>query len=748
MSLDALAPFDEAILIPAQNGCSLLDGAIQLTTDVCDRADIAKDMSDIWYELDVNEDYDKARQIYQDGKNSFKKDENGVATETKRTLQEMSTSAFEKMINEPTYGLMMHGMANQKLNYMADFLTFGDDMVMESFQDQDGYLPYYTIIAANVFPYIVHKLWDAVGNCAKGPDSMTDNIGLGAQALDEAMAFYVGAGQESGASEGDSFYMLAQVSAINYGTYGTDEQVARVNMNMMDMYEEARIYLSYTDACTEGSSTVEHLHGVVNRMIGQMNVVLMQLLIHYMAEASYEDDTENWIKLYATMIVSQTTTCKNSSYQFLYDMFIKNPYNPDMFEPVLGDLQGLYGCLGFTCEDVGTLGDYYSAVQAVQCNPVPEKLPLAGYQPMTNVNPHALIDQDILEIKQLTTLGLFTAARRIYEFGKHSIKKSGEYPPPLRTLKGMATSNNRKKVLNYFDIFKDYWGDMNYADTFVEEAFNGEGKMKTASDAQRKEIILKTIQYQTMYMYALYECQDAVDDCISGDQLNNIDAAHAWDECVAFFVGSLEGPMWPGASENDGMLHFNLGTHQGPTFGTLSSSGSTSKFNEELMELFGLGKGALERNQCKEALNIVHKIERKTLIPLIQGVLQCATKNDKIQSFDMESEHLAEGEAFAKAILPLLDFFDSRVARTVRDNMIMDGTERPVIDGPQAVADALASVLDGLNIDCNEIGSDGSTNICMNDQLVFDEMSGGEKSSIAFAFTVATIAGIISTFTL
>mmetsp|Transcript_22439 Transcript_22439/g.32796 ORF Transcript_22439/g.32796 Transcript_22439/m.32796 type:complete len:763 (-) Transcript_22439:139-2427(-) len=753
----ALALFLLQATSTSADPCSLADGSIITRTDVCDRADIAKDLSDIWYELDADEpDYDRAREIYQDGKNSYKKDSNGDVTSTKRTLKGFSISAPDVMREEPTYNLMRLGMANLNTQRLDDFEVFGDDMVMQSFQDQDGDLPYYTIIVANVFPYIVHKLWDAVDDCAKAPDSVTDNIGLGVRALDEAMAFYVGADQESGGDEGDSFYMLAQ-----YGgeVFQTNDPLAKVNLKMDELYEDASGYLSFNDACTEGSSTVEHLHGVVNRMIGQMNVVLMQLLIHYMVESSYEDDTKNWVKLFASMIVPQASKCRKSTYQFLYDNLIANDFDSEKnLSEVLGALQSIYGCLGFTCEDVGALHDavldedggvaQVNGVTIGTCADVPDQFPIAGYSPNSNVHQHSLIDLDILEIKQLSSIGLFAAARRIYAFGKHSIKESEKSPPPPRTLKGMATSENRDKIGAFYEIVRDYWGATAYADEFVEEAFEADGRLEDVSDAQRKEIITKTLQYQTVYMYALYKAHDAVQDCDKNDQLNNIVAVNAWDEAVAFFVGSLEGPRWPGADPDDGMLLFNLGTKRAANFGTTAESG-TGKFNVDLMEFFDAGKGALERNDCKEVLNIVHKIERITLIPLMQGVLRYASKNEAIASFDMVDKGLAEGEAFAKAILPMVNFYEPDAALVIDENMIMRDDNKPVKDGPQDVADALASVLDDYDIPCNAIGRDGgSADICKNYRGSFyNPRSGAGKSSMVFGFTVAFFAALASVFT-
>ena len=53
-------------------------------------------------------------------------------------------------------------------------------------------------------------------------------------------------------------------------------------------------------------------------------------------------------------------------------------------------------------------------------------------------------------------------------------------------------------------------------------------------------------------MYVLREFEDAIDDCDVGSIDNNYGSAHAWDEGVAFYTGSLEGQDGSGSGQ---MLH-------------------------------------------------------------------------------------------------------------------------------------------------------------------------------------------------
>merc|ERR1719201_3030359 len=115
-----------------------------------------------------------------------------------------------------------------------------------------------------------------------------------------------------------------------------------------------------------------------------------------------------------------------------------------------------------------------------------------------------------------------------------------------------------------------FWGDVNYADTYVLAALDGTGDMAGKSDVLRGELVKKGIAYQTVWMYVLHEFEDAVDDCLKGDIYSNDahnvagDSPHAWDEGWAFYAGSLEGKDGKGSGQ---MIH-QLAEKRCKDFGT------------------------------------------------------------------------------------------------------------------------------------------------------------------------------------
>merc|ERR1719352_2191670 len=126
-----------------------------------------------------------------------------------------------------------------------------------------------------------------------------------------------------------------------------------------------------------------------------------------------------------------------------------------------------------------------------------------------------------------------------------------------------------------YPIYSAYWGDANYADTFVMSAYNDADMEPT----MKNELIKKGTAYQANWMYVLHEFEDAIADCLAGDIFANDltptgDAPHAWDEGWAFYAGSLEGERGGLA----GVQLWNLAAKRCKDFGTCE--GTTDNENK------------------------------------------------------------------------------------------------------------------------------------------------------------------------
>ena len=198
--------------------------------------------------------------------------------------------------------------------------------------------------------------------------------------------------------------------------------------------------------------------------------------------------------------------------------------------------------------------------------------PIAGYLPGSDVVEHNRIDLDQKAMAVALAAGDYAAATKWYTQGGNSMKAGG-----ARTLRGFSTSAEKKMYedcagcpYKHYSMYYEYYGDFDYADKWVSSALGGVAASFSSgrggadfgavSDlATRSEAAIKGSAYMAAWMYAIREFEDAIDDCIGcEDGLCNehsSDASvHAWDEGVAFYAGSLEGP----AGSAEGVMAYRL----------------------------------------------------------------------------------------------------------------------------------------------------------------------------------------------
>ena len=349
--------------------------------------------------------------------------------------------------------------------------------------------------------------------------------------------------------------------------------------------------------------------------------------------------------------------------------------------------------------------------------------------------PHAKIDLDQQEINAAVAAVDFAEAIRVYEEGGggtcteadvadeainqctavgdpkgNSVKGSGA----IRTIEGFATSGPSKMMAEEtYLMYKDYWGDEKYCDTFVMGAYNS----KTMDAYQKIELIKKGTPYQCVWMYVLHEFEDAVADCRAGDIYDNDKtptgaAPHAWDEGVAFYAGSLEGE----AGGSSGQLLHNLAQKRCGRMDTCDADGM-AEANVEIYKLFDQGRDEIQAEKCDDAAATLKKIIPLMTLPLVQGTVEYAYKSDPKSTYDCK--HQAEGErdclkewaegwAFAAAALPQIAKCDADAAEVVRKNLEVPpaggkaGDQVP--DGYMKVKEAVEGTYECLGITCEQVG--------------------------------------------
>ena len=225
-----------------------------------------------------------------------------------------------------------------------------------------------------------------------------------------------------------------------------------------------------------------------------------------------------------------------------------------------------------------------------------------------------------------------------------------------------------------------------------------------------------------VWMYVSREIEDAIDDCTSctGDNCNefslNGGSVHAWDEGVAFYAGSLEGPNVGGSSA--GEMVYRLAEKRCANFDTCES-GSTglSNVNKKLLADFTAGEALLKKGLCHAVRPIVDRIIKQMTVPLVQGSLRYAYKVGESISgeakvgTDRSQKNAAEGAVFTAAVLPLVHECNVAAAKTISDEMKFGLYDQGDYPDFAAVKAAFESTYDCLGITCADVGGLSDTGV-------------------------------------
>ena len=288
-----------------------------------------------------------------------------------------------------------------------------------------------------------------------------------------------------------------------------------------------------------------------------------------------------------------------------------------------------------------------------------------------------------------------------------------------RTLQGFATTSTVTSKMYSgcagcpyatFMDFYNYYGDLDYADKWVLAALDATSLTYTNGQAAdfssttganvytRVDAVKKGTAYMNNWMYIIREFEDAIDDCTTSSIDNNYDAAHAWDEGVAFWTGSLEGTDGSGS----GKMVAALADKRCQNFATCGAAGTattgTAKVNVNFFALSAEARDYLYGGRCSRVRPVVTAIVKQMAVPLLQGTLRYAWKvatngpsgsNTNAAGSNTLLKENAEGAIFAHAVLPLIHKVSASAATTVYTNMKI-GSFSP---DKAAVKSAIESVL-------------------------------------------------------
>merc|ERR1719345_9143 len=285
-------------------------------------------------------------------------------------------------------------------------------------------------------------------------------------------------------------------------------------------------------------------------------------------------------------------------------------------------------------------------------------------------------------------------------------------------------------------MFYDYYGDYDYADKWVSAALAGTdmsftslkfgpNNFATMHVDARKEAAQKGSAYMNVWMYAIREFEDAIDDCINcvadcNAHSTNSGSVHAWDEGVAFYAGAREGTAQGGNSA--GKMVYRLAEKRCTNFGTCGAAGGAtsgiSMVNSELFKaggLFATGRDLLQQGHCHKVRPVVEQIVSLMTVPLVQGTLRYAYKVGNVAA-EQKAKNAAEGSTFAAAVLPMVNYCHAASAAVVANHMKFGLTfdaaglnPTPIGSVPDfaAVKSALEAVYPCLGITCAHVGALG-----------------------------------------
>lgn len=317
---------------------------------------------------------------------------------------------------------------------------------------------------------------------------------------------------------------------------------------------------------------------------------------------------------------------------------------------------------------------------------------IMSYSPSSNVQDRLELDKDIRDINNFLEEGDYNNSLLIYKYGKNSIKNDNT----IRNLRSFSTDSLTKMSNEQmFQLYSSYYNNPYYANDLIIDFFNSD-----YNNIIKNEVILKGIQYLSLWMYIIHELEDSINDCIEGNLNNNIGNVHAWDEAWAFYTGSLE------SGNRDGFSIYTLANKRCKDFNTcISDENTNSLVNSKILELFNKGKYELIYKNCHNLYNLKINIIKLMTIPLIQGTLKYIYLMDPNGGSGSYKEK-AEGYIFSKTILPQINYCNPDIAIKFENNLNLDNiiNDKFNYDGYVNLKKNLESIYNCLNITCKEIG--------------------------------------------
>jgi hypothetical protein len=671
---------------------NLGDDLYVTTTYVQDRANIALDIKEMENALTSGNEY-LAEIIYDKGENSEIYDSSGKKVGL-RTLSGFSANSSTYMTDNPLYQVAVFALRDRNGLYLGEVAgKYADIIVREALAiggESKSSLAAEAAVALNVWMELANELFQTLKNCKDKKIADEDGI----HSIDEAAAYWIGDGLIAGDPErGHLLYALAEQMGDIFGISASGQ--SRTNVNILRLFHQAKLELSFPDSCSESPNTVRRLRNIVNKITTQMIIVNIQALIH-----NLRVDDRPRVRIYAHAVVPLVAGCNPTTFAYLRDKLIDGSYREVEMESIITAIMKTYPCFGIQCDDIGV----HSTESASSCRDPSALRSLAGYRPATDVRRYAQMDYDIQELDILMQMEAYVAAEELYTYGKHAYTEIDGDKTAL-SLSYLATSSGRSNIPEFDAYMRYYNGDQKYADTIIRGALTD----SSLGAAKRRMVVVRGSQYMVMFMATLQAMHESIAVCDTGGQTQAASASQSWDRAAAFIVGHMEGTDERGSGE--GRLLWGLAKEQCSIFNTCSSivEGS-AEINDRIVTLLYTGRGAILSSNCQALRKATRELTPLLQIPLIQASLSSTIELGASSAGEFRNFVWAEAYVFSQTLLPLIQDAARESAEIIGTNLDFNGP--PLPDGEDAVISAFTKSYGGLGVSCKEVGSSDFFDSC------------------------------------
>lgn len=615
------------------------------------------------------------------------------------SLQSLSTDAWEFWKSVPMYNVYVASFQFMGTTHEGDIQgnfdrqpanKYADTLVQDLFELGVENLEATAAVSLNVVMAYWGSLYQFILGCERGNTDQAHQTMT--QALDKAVALWIGNGQVR--NENQDGFMLYNMAEQAGARFGQDEGESIVNSQFLE------IVLELKQDIEKGSCTMlggyKSVHSKVKQLIKYTNVVLVQMLIHFMFDAVDNGGSSDFVEVLSLSLLPQVHGCDTNLFNLLVENTVNNDMDASRLDTTIKALQHSLSCFDITCSEVGS----YENGLLDACTE-PQFVTMAGYVTTTDVADLSHLDRDIRHMRMAMDLENWRAAGDLFAFGWNS-----DF-----SLRGIATGNypwSQSDDSRLFETFyKEDPSDFGYSSALIDNALRGVEPFAVASTADRAGVVVGSIQSNVLYMAVTGQLSAALQAC---DERQADLASLHWDGAAAIMIGSAEGENTGG--QDGGQSIFAISKQFCETFGTCEPNSSVVAAT--LTASLKGGGSAVKQLACEEVQYVVSKdIFPNLLIPLLQGILYYSVQS--YLSVDGAQGYLL---AYTQAILPYVKNDNDAAALQANANYFRNPSSKPDVPRVFSVVQNLATP---LATDCAKIGQmlvdNNRYGLCPNDPL-------------------------------